>query len=454
MEPGESELGPEPEENQEEKEAPVMSCRGAYTLLDGKDTRTGGGEAVVELWKVSLTLLPQGGDSRTLAYREILQISASDYRITLTPASGERVLVFDLGYNFEDFLRNLYRLRGEVILKDMLMQEKVIKAGLRGEYSYADDRGAIVEGGPCEPRVYETGLVIIPQMEDPRRIPFSEIETVAAENYALVLTTSTGESITFSMMGPHLDPLGKELTAAMNRLTRKTGEALRELLPALEPSSLSKASVLLRDGRAAAFEKIEAASPLLRGELEKMLENSPVGEPYSYLKAVAQREKICMGIKKGLLGDLGGLYFWFLIPVYSADPEKPGNAIAMESFSAGEAGGQATYFFRLSSRRSYRRGGNLDELHREAEALLREINRGMLAINFRREPIYLDDEKLLEPRYLKYLYAVNKIPALRELRSRFIGRVSHTSPEQWREDADALLRFNVSAKNDEDVWVK
>ena len=454
MDPEESAQEPELEEKQEQKDAPVMVCRTDYTMLDENDVEISGGEASLELWKEELVLLPLDGFTHTMTYREIVQISAGDYRATLIPASGEKIILFNLGYNFEDFLRDLYRLRSEVILKDMLMQEKVSKAGLRGEYSYVDQHGDNRQSGPCEPRIYETGLVIIPQTDDPHRIPFSDIETVTAEDYALTLTTSADELFTFSMMGPHLDPFKRALAAAVNRLNLETAHTLRELLPTMEASTVRKAALLLRDGKAAARSEVEAISPLLWRELEKNIELSPVKESYNYLKTIAQQERICVGIKKGLLGDLSGLYFWFLIPIYSTEPDRIGNAVAMESFSTGESSGRATYFFRLSSRRDYRRCRDLSTLHREAEMLQREINRAMLAINFRREPVYLTDEKLREPRYLKYLYAVNKLPALRELRTRFIGRVSHSSPEQWQEDVTNLLSFNVSAENDDEVWSK
>ena len=44
-----------------------------------------------------------------------------------------------------------------------------------------------------------------------------------------------------------------------------------------------------------------------------------------------------------------------------------------------------------------------------------------------------------EPRYAKYQFAVKKIPELRELRGLFMGRVVHSSPEQWQQDTRALL---------------
>jgi hypothetical protein len=108
----------------------------------------------------------------------------------------------------------------------------------------------------------------------------------------------------------------------------------------------------------------------------------------------------------------------------------------MESFSEKETA-HATYLFRIAARDSSA-GGAVD-LQAETEQMLRRVNRCMLAINFRREPIYLPEEKLTEPQYLRYLYAMRRLPALAELRERFIGRVPHTSLEQWQQGINALL---------------
>jgi hypothetical protein len=78
----------------------------------------------------------------------------------------------------------------------------------------------------------------------------------------------------------------------------------------------------------------------------------------------------------------------------------------------------------------------------------------MIEINFRREPIYLEDGKLNEPPYQKYLFAAKRLPSLQTLRSLFIGRVIHSTPEQWQADVLALLKFNVVAEDDGVKWSK
>ncbi len=120
----------------------------------------------------------------------------------------------------------------------------------------------------------------------------------------------------------------------------------------------------------------------------------------------------------------------------------------------GEKGAKATYFFRITGRDRYKNYKDIKEIDILTDEFIKKLNKAMLAINFRREPIYLSDEKLKEPQYLKYQYAMAKIPAISELRELFISRVIHSSSEQWKKDAEDLLLFNYKAKNDNEKWKK
>jgi hypothetical protein len=117
-------------------------------------------------------------------------------------------------------------------------------------------------------------------------------------------------------------------------------------------------------------------------------------------------------------------------------------------------GGKATYFFRIVSRKDYPAFKNIQDMHKEADSFIKGINRCMLATNFRREPIYLSDEKLADPQYTRYRFAIQKLPALQTLRRLFIGRVIHSSPEQWKQDVAELLKFNVTTLDDSARWAK
>jgi len=154
-------------------------------------------------------------------------------------------------------------------------------------------------------------------------------------------------------------------------------------------------------------------------------------------------------MKRGLMGDLTGDYLWFLVPMCGSAP-GPGNAIAMEVVG-GDNRRSATYFFRITSRSEY---ADLDEeeLSRRLHEAVMSMNRCMLSINFRREPIYLSNERLAEPQYERYALAVASLPTLRQLRDAFIGRVIHRSPEGWRRDVMDLLTFNTSTRKEDARW--
>jgi len=439
--------------NEENKQINIMECSVSYSLEDVRGLVSGKGDAQARLEEKSISILPKFGEPLFFSLRDILEISEGDYKIHLTLTSKEKLTIFNLGYKYEDFLRVLLRLRNEILLKDMLMHETLRKSGVEAEFVYFDDGGNEKQRGKCEPRLYETAVVVIPEKGELVRIPYSDILEIRDEDFTLVITTDFGEKFVFSGLGRQFDPFTKTLSDLINEISLKVQSSLKELLPKSDPSVIRRAARFMKEGKAAKRSDIESISPELWVELEKKLEVAGIKEEYNFLKSLAQQEKLCIGLKRGLLGDLTGEYIWFLIPIYSTDSKEPGNAVAMEAIS-GEGGGKATYFFRIVSRKDYSNFKNVDELHREVDNFIKSMNRSMLAINFRREPIYLPDERLEEPQYQKYKFAIAKIPALSELRQLFIGRVIHRTPEQWKNDVMDLVRFNVSMIDDSVKWAK
>jgi len=422
-----------------------------HLLVDDKGAEIEAGESVGRLEKEKVTILPKSGAALAVPYRDILDIEETDYRINLFLSSKEKLVLFYLGYHHDDFLRMLMRLRNEVLLKDMLMHETLKKKDVEAEFSYFDEDGKEKNSGECKARLYETGLVVIPLRSEIFRIPYSDILEVEEEDYALIITTDFGERLILSKMGWQLDPFKETLTTINNELQSKVLALLQELFPNENPLQLRKIAQFMKEGKAASQSDIESVNPNLWQRLEKRLESAGIKEQYDFLKSLSQQKKACIGLKRGLLGDLTGEYMWFFIPIYSTNPKEPGNAIAMEAASE-ESGGKATYFFRIVSRADYPRFKNIEDLHMAVDNFIKRMNRCMLDINFRREPIYLPDEQLDEPRHIRYRFAVQKLSSLRVLRSHFVGRVIHASPEQWKNDVTDLLKFNVAAQDDSVKW--
>jgi hypothetical protein len=268
--------------------------------------------------------------------------------------------------------------------------------------------------------------VIKPEQGDLIRIPFAEITDFSEKDYGISIVAEFA-ALFLSHFGEKFEPLSRALKEALNELSIKTQLVLKELLPELDSLTIKKASELLKDGRAVSKDNIDKVSPQIWPDLEKKLGALNIKESYDFLMSLSKAGQVFLGVKRDLMGDLTGEYIWFLAPVSS---EKGGDFLAMEAASTIEGGGKATYFFKIPE------GENLEDL-------IKNINRCMLAINFRREPIYLPDEDLEKPDYLKYKIAINRIPELKLLRRLFAGRVVHTSPENWKENVNNLINNNL-----------
>lgn len=427
-----------------------MEARASYELKDGSGDRVDGGDARARLEEDNISILPEVGAALHVSYRDIVELAPEGYALALRLVSGEEITLSRLGRDYEDFVRELGRMRNELIIGDMLMREKLVKPGIKARCSPHGEGSGEVRAN-TEVRLYETALVLLPEKGEPARLPFGNIAEVREADYSVEIIDLAGGGLTLSMMGREYDPFVKALRERINEMDLKVQAMLKDLAPQADISTLVRASRLMREGRAASASELEREAPGLWQELERRLEVVGVKREYDYLKEMAREGRMHIGIKRGLMGELTGEYVWFLAPIYSTDPRQPGNALAMEAGSS-QGGGRATYFFRILDRSDYRGVADMNVLDRRADELAALVNSCLQAINFRREPIYLPEERLYEPRYARYRFSVMRLPELRRLRELFMGRVIHSSPEQWKRDVEDLLRFNVAAAGDAEMW--
>ncbi len=410
------------------------------------------GKARAAITEESLSIMPKYGDPLFFLLRDIDRMTVEDYEIGLTMGT-ESLLLSRLGRRFDDFGRQLRRMRHEVFITDLLMYERLRQGGLKGHASYQPGDEGRAFSGPCEIRLYETALVLLPTDDEPMRMPYGFMTRFEEADYSLTIGTQQGDTLVLSRLGRQFALLTRVLSAIINDLSVKVQEVLRELAPTASPAVVRQAAGLLRDGQAVKRQQLEALSPELWCSLEERLALAGLKYEYDHLCSVGRGDLISIGIKRGLLGEETGDYLWFLVPIYDVDASRPGNALALEA-AAGEGQGRATYFFRIMTREQYRITQDRDTLQQAAADCIEEVNRCMIAVNFRREPIYLQDESLKKPHYQRYAAAVRKIPELRNLRRRFIGRVFHRSPKQWQDDVSDLLTFHVQATGEDQRWTK
>ena len=460
-----------------------------YKLYNEDSSLKSEGEAKASLDDQYLTLTVMFGEPMLFGYTDILGISDYDYKVDLFLTSKEKLNLWGLGYQYEDFLFQLYKLRNELMLKYLLMEESVLQAGFEAQYTQFDAGGQATQTGSCEVRLYDTALVVLPQKNEPIRLPYCYISNISKQDYKLSVSNEFSEKIELTKLGGNFDPLGKALSDAINKMILRTQQNVKELIPEATPVIVNRIAGPMKDGRAARRREIDQLSPDFWRRLVKKIDEAGITAEYEFLNSMAAKDQVCVGIKRGLMGDLTGTYIWMLFPLVTPGSGRLSNAIALEAFNveenaesekgetdkdssseapaekASQEDGQeaeegqtpattgATYFFKATGRNEYLQSKD-EDLMKDLDSFVKNINRSMIEINFRREPVYLTDEQLDSTKYTQYRFAIAKIPSLRTLRSQFIGRVIHASVAQWKADVASLLAFNSKSIDDNEKWSK
>ncbi len=447
-----------------------------YRLSDDKSNLKAEGEAKAALDENYLTLTVDFGDPLLFSYADITGIVDNDYTVDITLTSDEKLTLTRLGYQYEDFLFQLFKLRNELLLKYLLMQESLLLAGFEGQYSSVSSTGQ-TKTGRCEIRLYDTGLVILPQKADPIRTPYCYISQITKGDYKLLIIDEFANKIEITQLGPNFDPLSKALSEAFNKMITRTQENVKELIPEADPVTIRKLASLMKDGRAAKRKDIESLSSEFWHRLAKRIDEANLKTEYDFLDSLSMKDQECVGQKRGLMGNLTGYYTWFLFPLRVHNPNRLGNMVAMEAFnntkdkenqvqqdttenedtSDGQPKNEnnaatttgATYLFQILGQKEYSQAKD-EELAGKLDDFIKSINRAMIDINFRREPIYLSDNQLDSTKYVQYRFAIQNIPSLRLLRSLFTARVVHSSPERWKSDISSLLANTTKSFDDKE----
>jgi len=458
-------------------------------------------EGSAQLYKEYLVISAPGFTALKLHYRDIDNAVGRQYKLYIDVVGGLYFKLYEIGYEYENFLKNFFYLRNEIIIKDLLMKEKILRPYVEGEFEEKDPDGKSSAKGECLIRIYETAVVVVPKVSRVSRYPFGLIDSIKGSDYKIIIKMEDGASLELSMLGYEFETLLRDIIKANDVLIEKTQQLIKEISPSEKPSEVSQLSSILKDGRAAQKDKICAISPEFFSRIEEKLNGQKVRDYYSHFKSISDNDKTCIGIKKGLFGEMTGYYLWFLFPLSSGQQGSFSNCIALEAMTiavqdenkgqesdaAGQAlqasknmqtqddadavnkdetgfqtGGRATYVFRMIDRaefaRQYKSGKKVPlssaGIGDKYADFIRKINKCMLAINFRREPVYMTDEQLALDSNISYRYAVNMIPELSWLREIFTGRVIHKDTATWQNDLKEILEFNLNSVDNFSKWQK
>ncbi|MFZ5818029.1 MAG: hypothetical protein ACOY93_22485 [Bacillota bacterium] len=373
-----------------------------------------------------LIIAPEGQPPHSLYYSDIDRLTAEDYAVQLLLHDGPRCTLYFLGRYYGQFVADLRGRRSAQLIRNLLMLDAEPQKEFRGACTRLLPDGERQEDPACTITLYRSSLVVEPSGFDPWNLAYNDITAMSfnREAYRLELQTDLGEQLSFAMLGTRFGELEQEIRRLTDQLQERTARLLAERLPEATPRGPAAIATVLLQGRAVPLPVVQQAAPGLWPELEQLLFAADEGEVdevrrtgFQHLCRLASPEHVFIGLREPFesTGENPRPLFWFII----AYPERQVMAVEVTNES-----GYATYLYAME--------GPVDQA-------VRELNRAMVALNFRREVISASEQELASERLARYRVALRKLPHLRRLRHLFRGRVAHTSEEAWRRGVEAAL---------------
>lgn len=459
---------------------PTFSGKFQYLNADGSALQ--GGPCRVSFESETITLTPATGAPLTLDLGDIDVFLPGEYELTLTLYTGKKIALNQFGKTFQNLCHDLLEAYRKRLLQCLLLEDLEEIAQFDGAVRLESPARTFVS--PAEVRLYRSNLAVLPGQATGLQWRLADIDALSFDETSWTVTAQSGDQrLAISKLGKRTEEFRERLTASMDELTHQGAETVHGMFPFLSPDQFQQAALLMKEGRAASLAKLRAIDPKTEQALttnvvdakltpyfDSLLAHVPAGNYYAGFKLLRETEDEtgkgegapmgeAEGFNSSTVGtgaevaeettpepeaEAGGqekarpILHWFFLPLAAkAGAKFPNNLVAWEATSRY---GRATYFFRLVPPDQ---AGQLQDASKGpalVEAAIRQLNRAIVLLNFRREPIYLpDDSLLLQPRFRRYAIACRKLPELVRLRSSFLGRAIHTSPDAWQKQFASYL---------------
>jgi len=392
----------------------------------------------IALAKNGLFIIPNKGKEFYLYYSDIDRMSDLNNQLELSVYDGSRYIFYYFGGYYDQFVHNLTLKRNYQMQKNLLMLDVDYQKEFQAAFEFVDTKEKTIKDDEAKIILYRNSLVITRQREDFLNVNYCDIEKMSFDSttFSLNISLDLGEKLIFTMMGGRFEEFKTDIERLIEEMYQRNAKMLKEYLPKeTEEWTVIQLARALKQGKATKRSDIETISPNLWKVLQGIIFKRPGEEKsegpdkerkaaFDYLSSLAGPENTYIGIRESFTSSEEELkpIFWFLV----AFPKK--NVIASEVTNEE---GHATYFFKIKKEKS--------SSPAEVERKVKEINRSMQALNFRRDVIRASDEEIKSEKFARYRVALRKLPYLNRIRKDFVGRVVHTSEESWEKGVQNIL---------------
>lgn len=397
--------------------------------------------ATVELGADSFLLTIGGAAPVSAAYRDVTTLAVDQGRVLLVLGGEMRILLEQLGSGLGTVVGVVRDRRARQLLADRFIELPPNGDIDLVEYASGEEHGV----GQLAYHAWGAALLPLEERNPARFVRRADMTAAESDGAGGVRLRWAGGAVRaadeIDLLG-----LGDASTYHAGRLDGLRQAALGDaativgrLLPDAPFGLRRAAAAMLVDGR-----------PVSRAELADgwpWLERAVLSEPVFAASYAALAERS---------GRVNGSSWISLSPRRPGEPDHqawffvalPSNLVALELVSEGA---HATYLFRVVPRGEYR-GQKPDQLGEPLAEAVSDVSEALVDVRFLRQPLFLTEERLAEPRYLRQRLAIAALPSVQRARARFVGRLIHRDEQSWAQALDDVLAWHAAASDDNERW--
>jgi len=368
------------------------------------------------------------GAPLTVSWREVAAVRAEDYELRYELSGGAAIELSRLGGRFEEAVAESLRLWRDEIAAVLFISEPTLHDAFECRYARADGREAAAEA-----RLYDTRLALFPPDGLPIVVEYGDITGVMLDKESYAVAVDCGERLVVGKLGRRTEEIPDLLNGRVGGLHGAVQATVARIAPSVGALRLRELSRVFAAGGSLPEAVIPDLAPALYASLTASLPEDSEGPAYvdalrglcggglrlgvrpSSEQPFASDKAVAIELTADEEGEAAAT-IWALAPLSEGDHVT---AVAFEVLTEED---RATYVFRISPD--------------AADEDLRHIERALLRIQYRREPVALKDS---EAAGSEYALAIRRIPELQWLRERLLARVAHTSVEAWTKKLRKLV---------------
>lgn len=358
-------------------------------------------------------------------FSEIKEFYFRGDKVFFITFNKEKYVLSQAGTLFEQLLTDLYKSRNEFLMDALFMRTGKLHAEYDGHFQRVSKFGKEINKGTAKLRLYDKGLVILPQTQDAFVIRYNFVNFYEFDEveYNLKIVTDDGAMIFLSHLGNDFEFFQEKMEELLGGMYETVvNDVLKPIFMEFHAGTLLKLAYKMKGGKAVSLKDIKKMDKEMAEAVENfMFEDEVFKEKVSMLKDSVDDYNLHFGIAKDELVK-GEVIKWVLFVI----PEK--NIVAFSILPRVKNEQHECFFYKIIMEK-----GSPAE---KAESKIMEINQALVNLHFAKDPCYKDKREL---KHSPYQYAIRKMPYLRILRKSFAGKIDAEDPKKWSVEIEKLL---------------